>query len=59
MNQKSRCLHILPSDSASREGLGAYEKTLPGGLAGSLEINGSPGRTRTYNSAVNSRVLYH
>ena len=24
-----------------------------------FENNGSPGRTRTYNSAVNSRVLYH
>ena len=24
-----------------------------------FEKSGSPGRTRTYNSAVNSRVLYH
>ena len=24
-----------------------------------FENSGSPGRTRTYNSAVNSRVLYH
>ena len=24
-----------------------------------LRNSGSPGRTRTYNSAVNSRVLYH
>ena len=28
------------------------------GLAGQLESS-SPGRTRTYNPAVNSRMLYH
>ena len=26
---------------------------------GGLEVSGSSSRTRTYNSAVNSRVLYH